>query len=208
MKYIIYQITNLINNKIYIGYHSTKNLDDSYMGSGKRLNASINKYGIHNFKKDILYVFTDKNEALQKEMELVNEDFVKREDTYNMKVGGEGGWDHTWESNRRPEIIEVRREGQKKAVKEGRLKTFRDWTTEQRKQFNGMGFKGRTHSEESRFNISKNNGALLGEETMQTRLKDYLEIEKKRGYINKLASMWNISHTQTSRFIRGHFKNN
>lgn len=31
--YLIYQITNLINNKIYIGQHVTSKIDDHYMGS-------------------------------------------------------------------------------------------------------------------------------------------------------------------------------
>lgn len=86
--FLVYKITNLLNNKIYIGVHETFNINDSYMGSGKILNYSYKKYGKENFKKEILHIFDSKKQMLDKERELVNESFVKREDTYNCIIGG------------------------------------------------------------------------------------------------------------------------
>jgi hypothetical protein len=92
MIYTIYQITNKINRKIYIGKHQTKDLNDGYMGSGKHLRRAIEKYGIENFEKEILFQFDNENEMNEKEAELVTEEFCLREYTYNLCPGGKGGW--------------------------------------------------------------------------------------------------------------------
>lgn len=84
----VYKITNLINGKIYIGKHQTKDLDDGYMGSGKLLKQAIKKYGVENFKKDILFFCESKEEMDSKEKEIVE----VGPHTYNLCEGGKGGF--------------------------------------------------------------------------------------------------------------------
>lgn len=90
MFYTIYKITNQINGKYYIGKHQTRDLDDGYMGSGKLLKRAIAKYGLENFKKEILHVFDNEAEMNAKERELV----VVNESTYNLNEGGKGGFSY------------------------------------------------------------------------------------------------------------------
>lgn len=88
MYYTIYKITNLINGKIYVGQHTTENLYDSYMGSGRNIKYAIKKYGKQHFLKEILYVFDNFEDMNKMEGIIVNEEFVKRRNTYNVCIGG------------------------------------------------------------------------------------------------------------------------
>lgn len=92
--YIIYKLTNIVNNKIYIGAHVTKNVNDEYMGSGHALNRAKKKYGIEKFKKEIIHVFDNEQDMWKKELEIVNEEFCKDPTNYNIRTGGIGGWNH------------------------------------------------------------------------------------------------------------------
>lgn len=93
MYYLIYKITNNVNNKIYIGKHQTENKNDDYMGSGMILKRAIEKYGLDKFTKEILFECNSLEEMNEKEAEIVDEEFIARLDTYNVKLGGQGGWD-------------------------------------------------------------------------------------------------------------------
>lgn len=70
----------------------TDNKDDGYMGSGLRIRRAIEEYGIENFEKTILFECASVDEMNAKEAEIVNEDFIARDDVYNIKLGGDGGW--------------------------------------------------------------------------------------------------------------------
>lgn len=92
--FYLYQITNVANNKIYVGVHKTKSLDDGYMGSGKVIISAINKYGIENFTKTILETFDNSGAMFAREKEVVTDEFLARLDTYNLRRGGSGGFDY------------------------------------------------------------------------------------------------------------------
>ena len=91
MFHIIYKTTNLLDGKFYIGAHSTHDINDGYMGSGKYLKRAIVKYGLENFSREVLFQFNSKSEMFDKERELVTEEFITTNNTYNLKVGGSGG---------------------------------------------------------------------------------------------------------------------
>lgn len=84
----IYKTTCNITGKYYIGMHSTDKLDDGYLGSGRRLKYSINKYGKNNHTKVILEYFENREDLRIREAELVTLDEIAKENCLNLNVGG------------------------------------------------------------------------------------------------------------------------
>ena len=94
MFYYLYEIKNTVNNKIYVGVHQTKDINDGYMGSGTVINRAYEKYGKEKFVKTVLEYFNTREDMISREIEIVNEDFLLRDDTYNVRRGGTGGFDY------------------------------------------------------------------------------------------------------------------
>ena len=86
--YYIYETTNLINGKTYIGQHITENLDDGYLGSGRALLRAIKKYGKINFRKEILLFAANLTALNFMEKCLVTLDYIEDHANYNMREGG------------------------------------------------------------------------------------------------------------------------
>jgi group I intron endonuclease len=90
--YIVYKTTNLINGMIYIGQRSTKNLNDRYIGSGKKFLVAIKEYGRGNFYREILEFCKDKKQLDEREILWVAEfNSTNPEIGYNKHKGGTGG---------------------------------------------------------------------------------------------------------------------
>jgi hypothetical protein len=92
--YLIYKITNKLDNKIYVGKHKTEDKDDDYFGSGKLLKRAVKKHGKENFTKEIMCECDSLEQMNQIEAAIVDEEFIARDDTYNLSLGGEGGWEY------------------------------------------------------------------------------------------------------------------
>ena len=115
--WILYQTTNICNGKIYVGVHKLADHrhSRSYLGSGIALKSSIEKHGKKNFVRVTLAQFCCAEDAYSAEEKMVTEEFIKRKDTYNMKMGGKGcrGRLHTEETKAK---IRATNTGQKRSA--------------------------------------------------------------------------------------------
>lgn len=174
--HIVYQTTNLINNKIYIGKHTTYNLNDDYLGSGKHLRRAVNKYGKENFRKEILFILETEQEALDKEKELVNLSFICDIMTYNLQVGGNGGWP---KGSNHPFL--------------GKKHTN---DTKQKISFSNSGKKPTEEVRKKMSNTHKTNGSMVGDKNPAKRADVRLKISLNHADVSgENNSMYGKSHS-------------
>jgi len=128
MYYLIYEITNLINGKNYIGQHITENVNDGYMGGGVAIRSAIKKYGVKNFKKEILLYA--KNEAALNFFEkcLVTPEFIELKTNYNLKEGGGSCGKFSEEARKKMSLSRMGRKMSSETIKK-RQETKRLWGT-------------------------------------------------------------------------------
>src|ERR1017187_7246179 len=114
MMYLLYKITNLINQKYYIGAHKTNDRNDNYLGSGKAIKRAIIKYGRENFIKEVIKECKTEQDMYDNEIRLVGTKWKIDPLCYNTMPGGVGGFDHINSTNinrgqnnvmKRPEVV-------------------------------------------------------------------------------------------------------
>jgi len=161
--HFIYKTVCLVTNKFYYGMHSTNNLEDGYLGSGKRLRYSVNKHGAENHKLNILEYLDSRELLREREEELITEEMLNDPMCMNLTLGGGGDWYHEnlnsdkqrakgLKGNKKMKELrendkewkqslhEAQSKGHKKSYKDGRIVKTPDWT-------------GKKHSEESKAKI-------------------------------------------------------
>lgn len=124
----IYKTTCNVTNKYYLGMHSTNDMADGYMGSGKRLGYSMRKHGKENHTCEILEHYFTREWLREREAELVCAEKLTDPRCMNLKLGGDGGWDLV---NSDPTRIQKLRESIKvsNAVLRERLRTDVSFST-------------------------------------------------------------------------------
>lgn len=93
MYHYVYKITCTIDDRWYIGIHSTKNLLDGYLGSGRELGKSKRQHGREKHVIEILTFCDSRAEVLAYERELVTWIVLADPDCMNLTPGGGGGWE-------------------------------------------------------------------------------------------------------------------
>lgn len=172
----IYETTNLINGKKYIGQHKSNKFDGWYIGSGIVLKKAIKKYGKDNFcTKIIEKVYTNKEDLNNREIYWIKYfDAVKSKKYYNNSCGGdEKGW-----------------KGFNNTVKLG-LKEHpcnKRKMTDETKQKISKANKGKKRTEEQRRKFSE---VHKGQPAWNKGKKTSLEIRKKLSEAHKGQKAWN-----------------
>ena len=86
----IYKTTNLLNGKIYIGKKKGE-FTEKYKGSGKYLKNAINKYGVENFKVEVIEYCETLEEQNEKEKYWIAYYRNQNVEMYNIANGGDWG---------------------------------------------------------------------------------------------------------------------
>lgn len=159
----IYKTTCLVTDRYYIGMHSTNNIDDGYMGSGKRLRRSIRKYGKENHIREILGYYDSRELLIEAEIEAITEEMIGDKDCMNLMRGGYGGLSS--QEHRKAFLkagidnFNKSKEKREKSLAKTRLTPeYRENMSKSKKKYfevNDGTFKGKTHSNETKEKMSE-----------------------------------------------------
>ena len=194
-KFIIYKTTNLVNGMWYIGMRKLRSKNDGYLGSGKRFKYAKKKYGKHNFKREILYAFDNKQNMIDKEIELITKVVVNDEMCYNIRLGGEGGNEKLTENH-------------KQNIKEsltGRI------LTEEHKRNIGKSIKGQKRTQKTKQTMIENHADFSGESNPNSKFTEEQVVQIIQdpklwqwGGVAKIAREFGVNHSRIQNIKMGY----
>jgi hypothetical protein len=160
MPWIVYETRNLVTGSIYVGVlKTTRSNAARYLGSGRALRRAIEKYGKENFKRTTLIKCDTAEEAYLIEAAVVDDDWIEREENYNIKTGGWGGHGHTMSDEAKEKIRQYRLTATEANAKISKSLTGRRLTEEHKRNLSESAKraqrKGRVCTEETRRLISE-----------------------------------------------------
>jgi group I intron endonuclease len=178
MLFYFYCITNLINNKIYVGITNApdkrwkthlniaKGGKEKFPAHFQAIHAAIVKYGEEQFIFDISKIFSDEDEAYHYEQDFISYMKEMKVPNYNIAGGGKGtgsGINHPTFGKKLPKewidnmSVSLKESSNRPEVKEGNRQRMidRNWVGENHPMF------GKTHTEEARAAISLSQTGLI-----------------------------------------------
>ena len=211
---IVYKHTNKINGKCYIGVVFNGRKPEHRWGiDGKnylknnqpKFANAIKKYGWNNFEHEILYTNLTKEEAKEKEKELILK-YDSFQNGYNATLGGDGSLG-TKLSKEVKELLRQKRLGKKateetkKKISDSEKKFRLSLTVEERKEIYGLPgklngmygshrvgeqnpFYGKKHTKETKDKISKANSGRIS-----TQRKPILQYDLEGNFIKEWPSI-------------------
>jgi group I intron endonuclease len=154
----IYKITNKINNKVYIG--QSINIEKRFFGEkngrlpNKHLRSSFKKYGLDNFKFEIIEECNNLDEREQYWIQHYNSS--NRECGYNKTIGGDADGRLVWDSLDEEEQKKISLEAKERWEKRSKewKEQDREWRQKKYKG-NGNPFFGKKHTDETKKKMVK-----------------------------------------------------
>lgn len=226
--YEIYLITNLINNKKYVGqtnqgylHRFKEHLSESFRNTKHicLLHKAIKKYGIENFKVDLLVSNVSEEDVDNLESYYIDKynTYYKYNTGYNMTTGGQGvhnyrhtedtkkkmslsikkSWDNIKKDTEKYKKIcsdrSVSHKGKPKSIEH--RKHLSEWAKSRTGSKNA--FYGKTHSEETKQKISEANGIKVGMFDIHTQelIKEFNSASAACNYLIKEGKTKNKSAT-------------
>jgi hypothetical protein len=190
-KYYIYKTTNKITNMQYIGSHHG-NVNDSYFGSGLAISRAIEKYGKHNFKKEIIEIVNNKDLLLEREKYWLEKfNCAINPKYYNLTNVAGGGFMSDGKTDEERKIIrekqEIGRRAKRKETVKKMLLTKQNWSKEKKQALGKAISDGKTKQPEWKKRETGKKISLAKRYVWQT-----LTEEEKLKHGEMLSKKWQV----------------